>query len=1197
MKGFEAFCHNPMEQEKKQVPNDAEEQNAIRKYLLGTLSDKVKMREIEENLLANDDFAERLSAAENELVEDYLDSRLTESENRRFTEFFLFSGHGKQKPRLTQNLRKYAAQNKTKAVKENTEKKIGFWDWRFLPATVRFAAVILLAAGTVFGVWRMFFYQSDVEKGLAQLRAAYSGQRPTESRISADLDYAPLSVPRGEKPPAANQSALIRAGSYFSSALEDPRDAGAHHALGMFYLTQGKFDDALREFDLALDLEPDNAKFNNDLSALYFEKAKLDEEGGQSGEVMEALALALKSVNRALEIDNSLLEALFNKALILQKMQVITQAGEAWEKYLERDSSSRWAEEGRKQLDLLRQKQQEPKDKSQILQDFFEAYREGDNEAAWKVASQTKELITGVMVQSQLTRKFLEADTNGRKEEADEILSALAYLGELEKQKAGDLYFSELADYYQNTDQVQRGKLLDAQQKLEEGHQLIKDTKFTQALEVLTNAKKMFISAGDLWESSVAEYQISYSLSRIDRIKESNEKSLALSNFAEQKNYKWLQVLADGWVGGTYFLIGESSKAVLYDERALKLAEEISDNYNIHRILVQLMEIYRSVGEPHQALLYTFRNLALPDSYHIFPRQKWRDLNYATEILYRFKFYDAAVAFGEESVNFARHVAQDNWMLRTSRRNLALIYGELKKYPEAYAQVELTLQLSRTFPEESQRKRLVANSFQILADLQRQTNRCAEAIENYKLAIQAYQEMEFEVFKYDAVKGRLLCQIDQQNDAAVREEFNALLQMFDKERREIKKEEDRLAFFDAEQGVYDAAINYVYTNLKDSEQAFNHAENSRARSLLNLLRGNAELSEPLSLSEVRGRIPPGIQIIYYAVLADKILIWQISAARLMVIEKPVRPAELNDKVREYSELLTKSNDAEKIKEAAKELYGILIEPVESTLEADKSICIVADKILYRVPFSSLISPRTNKYLIEDYALLFAPSATIFIDETEIARQREAVQNETVLSVGNPAFSRKEYPKLEDLPSAKREAEEIVRFYDLSTSKVFVEKNAVKERIVENLNDSDVVNFAGHYVLNSKSPALSKLLLASSELTIEEIMQKKLSRPRLMVLSACDTGVEKFYNGEGMIGAARAFLASGVPLTVASQWSVDSSATADLMINFHRYRKVQGLTTIDALRQAQIDMLSAADSPYRQPYYWAGFLPVGGYANY
>ena len=52
-----------------------------------------------------------------------------------------------------------------------------------------------------------------------------------------------------------------------------------------------------------------------------------------------------------------------------------------------------------------------------------------------------------------------------------------------------------------------------------------------------------------------------------------------------------------------------------------------------------------------------------------------------------------------------------------------------------------------------------------------------------------------------------------------------------------------------------------------------------------------------------------------------------------------------------------------------------------------------------------------------------------------------------------------------------------------------------------------------------------------------------------------------------------------------------------MIKFHRYRKQNQLPTADALRQAQIDLLAGADERFRPPYYWAAFLPVGGYANY
>lgn len=414
----------------------------------------------------------------------------------------------------------------------------------------------------------------------------------------------------------------------------------------------------------------------------------------------------------------------------------------------------------------------------------------------------------------------------------------------------------------------------------------------------------MFTGAGDLWEAKIAEYQIYYCFSRGNRIRESNEKLLELSKFAGEKDYQWLKALADGWIGETYFFLGEYSKASFYNQRSLELAQEISDNYNIHRALVQLTEESRTLGDARQSLFFTYRNLSLPESYKTFPRQKWRDLNYATEILYRFNFYEAAEAFGTEAADFAQNEVKDDWMLRTSRRNLAMIYGDLKKFPQAYQQIDETLQISRTFTDEALKKRLVANSFQILADLQRQAGNCPEALGNYDQALQIYKEIEFTGFQYESRKGRLQCSIEQRNDPAVKEEFSALLKLFDEDREKITSEAARNIFFDSEQDVYDAAVDYAFSNLKDAEQSFDYAENSRARSLLTLIRGKAVVSQPYALAEIRREIPAEMQMIYYAVLPDKILIWQISETGLTVKAQTIRTEELNNKVEEYSKLLT-----------------------------------------------------------------------------------------------------------------------------------------------------------------------------------------------------------------------------------------------------------------------------------------------------
>ena len=55
--------------------------------------------------------------------------------------------------------------------------------------------------------------------------------------------------------------------------------------------------------------------------------------------------------------------------------------------------------------------------------------------------------------------------------------------------------------------------------------------------------------------------------------------------------------------------------------------------------------------------------------------------------------------------------------------------------------------------------------------------------------------------------------------------------------------------------------------------------------------------------------------------------------------------------------------------------------------------------------------------------------------------------------------------------------------------------------------------------------------------------------------------------------ARPFLVAGVPLVVASLWPVDSDSTAELMIIFHKHRKLDNLSTAQALRRAQLELLS------------------------
>lgn len=95
--------------------------------------------------------------------------------------------------------------------------------------------------------------------------------------------------------------------------------------------------------------------------------------------------------------------------------------------------------------------------------------------------------------------------------------------------------------------------------------------------------------------------------------------------------------------------------------------------------------------------------------------------------------------------------------------------------------------------------------------------------------------------------------------------------------------------------------------------------------------------------------------------------------------------------------------------------------------------------------------------------------------------------------------------------------------------------------------------------------------------------------KLVVLSACETGVGKVSNGEGVYGLRRALVIAGAESLVMSLWQVDDLATRDLMTRF--YRKLElGEGRSAALRAAQLETL--AKPAQHHPFYWAAFQPTG-----
>src|SRR4030095_1499031 len=135
--------------------------------------------------------------AEEELVDNYVQDRLSISERKAFEESFLATPDGRRQVMLTKALRVHASRRAAGQIVAHTRprKTSSRWGFSFTPLRAAAVAASVLLVASV-GVWRGIFHESDTAKGRSALAEAYRNQRPFEGRITG-WPYAPFSSTRG----------------------------------------------------------------------------------------------------------------------------------------------------------------------------------------------------------------------------------------------------------------------------------------------------------------------------------------------------------------------------------------------------------------------------------------------------------------------------------------------------------------------------------------------------------------------------------------------------------------------------------------------------------------------------------------------------------------------------------------------------------------------------------------------------------------------------------------------------------------------------------------------------------------------------------------------------------------------------------------------------------------------------------------
>ncbi|MBI4542547.1 MAG: CHAT domain-containing protein [Gemmatimonadetes bacterium] len=417
---------------------------------------------------------------------------------------------------------------------------------------------------------------------------------------------------------------------------------------------------------------------------------------------------------------------------------------------------------------------------------------------------------------------------------------------------------------------------------------------------------------------------------------------------------------------------------------------------------------------------------------------------------------------------------------------------------------------------------------------------------------------------------------------------------------------DRARFRDRHMAPFDGALRVLLRGQSVPGRVSQMVRWSQRRKAMALALATAaggdslhpRLPQPLAIADLQQRLQPDEALIDYLVLDSLVAALVVTRGRTALIRLDSSPAAIAGQVdRLQRPLMTTYAGRLDLARApfdlriAEVLYQGLLGPLMPLLEGRSHLILVPDGVLHHVPFEALPIPGSDgatksdgyaaaTYIADLFQLSYLPSAQ-FLETPARRDDGSLVRTSRLLAITYQA------------PSGQREVEAIVAAWPRGQADVLSGPDATEAAVRANGGGRRLLHFATHAQADDRDPLSSHLRLAGDAdqdgyFHLTEISQAHLQTP-LVVLSACETLKGRLFNGEGMMGLARAFLAGGAGAVVATRWPVGPRA-AEFMSVFYQ-ALAAGRAPSSALQEARASLRGNPATAH--PFYWAGFILIRG----
>ena len=758
---------------------------------------------------------------------------------------------------------------------------------------------------------------------------------------------------------------------------------------------------------------------------------------------------------------------------------------------------------------------------------------------------------------------------------------------------------------------------------------------FDKALACHNKSLEMVTTLGDRTGQGVCYNNIGTTYVTIGRYDEALEYFLKTLEIMTNFGTRAQEGRAHYSLGLCYCQLGKFHKSIEHHEKALEILEESGDRFGQGRSCASLGTVYSEIGHYEKAIEYLKR--ALKIAKETGDRKAMSNAYFVLGEVYF--LLDPQSGKGETCVKKALDISKesgDKQQMANNYITLASMYSQTGQYKESLENHKCAIEIMKEIGD----RHGEAHASSCLAQVCIALGKFTEGKKHLKKALCITREIGSKGMEYSILCSLGICNAHDGEFKKAREHLYESVSCVERD-RELLRDEHKLSLDNKTFYNYTALYTLLVTQ-GNVDEALCTAERGRARALVDLMskkygiRLRRPHSDELPVNKIRN-LPTQNQstIIFVAVARENIYFWVIeeggkirfklsncksrdeSVVNLFKLPREqllrfwldgrggqcedrslsayykVQSSAVENKGEVSGQrLVEEKDDQSEGKTESQEsglhlLYRRMFAPVADHIQS-QNIIIVPEGDMWMVPFPAL-KDANGKFVSETYRIRLVPSLTVL---NLIQASPDGYHKTTgALIVGDPDVH--PITKLSLLPEARKEAQEIA---ELLGVRAIVGRQATKEEVLRGIQDVSLIHIAAHGDAERGEIALavnrSSRQVPRKEdfmLTMEDVAKVGV-RAKLVVLSCCHSGRGEIMKSEGVVGIARAFLASGARSVLVSLWVLDDKSTKEFMIRFYGHLVRDKLSASQAVHQSIKWMRESAD--YSGVGHWAPFVLIG-----